>query len=51
VVCGYVILSIRRVYTTSWLGAVVRGAVVGALLIPCLQTYRAILFVVGFYTT
>ncbi|HHP7237658.1 DUF3667 domain-containing protein [Longibacter sp.] len=51
VVCGYVILSIRRVYTTSWLGAVVRGAVVGALLIPCLQIYRAILFVVGFYTT
>jgi hypothetical protein len=51
VVCGYVILSIRRVYSTSWLGAVVRGAVVGALLIPCLQIYRAILFVVGFYTT
>jgi len=50
-VSGYVIISIRRVYSTSWLGALVRGAVIGALLIPCLQVYRVILFVVGFYTT
>jgi hypothetical protein len=48
VVSGYAIISIRRVYSTSWLGAVVRGAVVGALLIPCLQIYRAILFSSGF---
>lgn len=50
-VAVYIIVSVRHVYRRSWAGAVLQGAVIGFLLVPCLQVYRAILFVVGFYTT
>lgn len=50
-VAVYVALAVRRVHRTSWGGAILRGAVIGLLLIPFLQVYRVVLFLVGFYTT
>lgn len=50
-VAGYVVGGVRQVYRASWIGAIIRGGIVGLLLIPCLQVYRAVLFIVGFYTT
>jgi len=50
-IATYVAFSVRCVHRTSWAGAIFRGTVIGFLLIPCLQVYRVILFVVGFYTT
>lgn len=46
----YLTLSFRRVQEASWLGAVLRAAVVPVVFLEMVLGYRAVLFIVGFYT-
>jgi sulfite exporter TauE/SafE len=50
-VAAYVVGCVRQVYRATWTSAIIRGGIVGLLLIPCLQVYRAVLFILAFYTT
>lgn len=46
----YLTVSFRRVQEASWVGAVLRAAVIPLVFIELLLGYRAVLFFVGFFT-
>ena len=54
-VVAYLTVALRRVHGEGswrgWVGAALRAGATFAVLIPILQAYRVVLFVIGFYTT